>query len=446
MANPEPKHSRPKLGDVCRYGGGKQDDEFVGIRYNDGDLKVYFPYGYSRPPDSEKEYRKDILNLVSVLSAYSKESEFADQNRQQNRDNVQFPIHAYLHVFNYFLNYGYYTEREPYYKCATGGKISWARTIKQVRPQIAGETPQESAVYLNFVTRKFNGNENEVITQIHKFCVYESYEKIGCLFGFFHPERPRIPFNAGMFAAVLKSKISRTFNERHLLLFRNMLDIVCYLGQSKDSRRASFGTSDFEYVWEGLIDDVFGIDEKEKRAFYPHCSWIINNAPEEAEPNETRRTALRPDTIMLPGDRRIFILDAKYYQYGEASNGEGRDSKRLPGTGSIVKQIAYAEFVESNWPQIKAATDFSTALRDIQEDSVGQRIFNAFVLPYNAKVHSDSRFPMENFGYAACNWKNRNSKPYNKIYGIFLDVRSIMQRHPRHSDRDIAELAAKVLG
>ena len=68
-----PKQERPKLSEVCVY-GGKQSDEFVGIRYDNGSLKVYFPYGYSRPVDNEKEYRKDILNLVSVLAAYSKES------------------------------------------------------------------------------------------------------------------------------------------------------------------------------------------------------------------------------------------------------------------------------------------------------------------------------------------------------------------------------------
>ena len=69
MANFEQKHSRPKLSDVCVY-GRKQEDEFVGIRYIDGELKVYFPFGYSRPASGEeRDYRDDILNLVSVLSA-----------------------------------------------------------------------------------------------------------------------------------------------------------------------------------------------------------------------------------------------------------------------------------------------------------------------------------------------------------------------------------------
>ena len=159
-----PKQDRPKLSEVCIY-GGKQSDEFVGIRYDNGSLKVYFPYGYSRPADDEKEYRKDILNLISVLAAYSKESKSVDHNRQLNEDEVQFPIHAYIHVFNYFLNFGYYIENETTYKRASSGRINWPKTIKQIRPQIAGERPNESVVYLDFITKRSSNNENEIIMQ-----------------------------------------------------------------------------------------------------------------------------------------------------------------------------------------------------------------------------------------------------------------------------------------
>jgi hypothetical protein len=426
MANLEPKHSRPKLSDVCVY-GRKQEDEFVGIRYSDGDLKVYFPFGYSKPVSGdERDYRADILNLVSVLSAYSKECQGVAENRLLNDENVHIPIHAYIHVFNYFLNYGYYMETEPVYKRARGGKINWSKTIKQMRPQVAGESPNESIVYLDFITKKSAHNENELITQIHKYCVYEAYEKIGCLFGFMQPAKATVPFNAGLFVAVLRTRMANTFNEKHLLLFQNMIDIICYLGKREDNRKASFGTNDFEYVWEGLIDRVFGIEDKDK--YFPHCIWKIKGKNDEKlDWRSEKRTALRPDSIMeLPDDcKKIFILDAKYYQY----------PRTLPGTGSILKQIAYAEFIE-------------TQLRDIP-DQAGNDIFNAFILPYVAEDgrNVETSYRLENFGYAECDWRKgdaQDAKPYERIYGILLDVRSIMQRHPKSSDKDIAELAAKI--
>ena len=91
---------------------------------------------------------------------------------------VTFPIHAYLFVINDFLNHGYYRSKEQIYKRTPSGKISWSRTIKQVRPQIANE----NAVYLEFITHRTNHNEAELITLIHKFCVYESFCKLGFLF------------------------------------------------------------------------------------------------------------------------------------------------------------------------------------------------------------------------------------------------------------------------
>lgn len=422
MANLEPKHSHPKLSDVCVY-GRKQEDEFVGIRYSDGDLKVYFPFGYSKPVSGdERDYRADILNLISVLSAYSKECQGVAENRLLNDENVHIPIHAYIHVFNYFLNYGYYTETEPVYKRARGGKINWSKTIKQMRPQVAGESPNESIVYLDFITKKSAHNENELITQIHKYCVYEAYEKIGCLFGFMQPAKATVPFNAGLFVAVLRTRMANTFNEKHLLLFQNMIDIICYLGKREDNRKASFGTNDFEYVWEGLIDRVFGIEDKDK--YFPHCIWKIKGKNDEKlDWRSEKRTALRPDTIMaLPDDcKKIFILDAKYYQY----------PRTLPGTGSILKQIAYAEFIE-------------TQLREIP-DQAGNDIFNAFILPYAAEDgrNVETSYRLEKFGYAECDWR-KGDKPYERVYGILLDVRSIMQRHPKCSNEDIAELAAKI--
>lgn len=431
-----PKPERPDLSKVCFY-DGKQDDEFVGIRYDNGSLKVFFPFGYSKPADDVKEYRKDILNLISVLSAYSKESKGVEENRRINADDVQIPIHAYIHVFNFYLNYGYYMEKEPFYKRAASGKINWSRTIKQNQPQIAGEYPNESVVYLDFMTKKSSNNENEIITQINKYCVYESYEKIGCLFGYFRPEKPTIPFNAKMFAAILKNKISRTFNEKHILLFRNMLDIVCYMGKRNDNRKASYGTNDFEYVWEGLIDDVFGITEKEKKKYFPHCVWKIkNDVDSNLDWKDEKRNALRPDTIMLSAmndqDADIFVLDAKYYQYGEKKDPlERRDAKKLPGTGSIIKQISYAEFID------KIRND--PAATNEQKSIPKGTIYNAFILPYMSE-NDEIDYALECFGYAESDWK-KDTKSYNKIYGILLDVRSIMQRHVKSSDPDIQKLA-----
>lgn len=432
----KPRSDRPELKKVCVY-NGEQEDGFVGLRYSDGVLNVCFPFGYSKPADDEKEYRKDILNLITVLAEYSKKFDGVGPSSLLNDDDVAFPIHAYIHVFNFFLNHGYYVEKESSYGKAKSGKINWSKTIKTIRPYVIGRSPNESTVYLDFITRKFYNKESEIITQIHKYCVYESYEKIGCLFEYFQPEKPIVPFNAEMFVSILKSKISKTFNEKHVLLFRNMLDIVCYMGRKENNSKASYGTKNFEYVWENLINDVFGITDAEKEAYYPHCVWKIkDDVDSNLDWKDEKRTALRPDTIMLSALKDphadIFVLDAKYYKYGEKVNpSEHRDAKKLPGTGSIIKQISYAEFID-NVRNTPGATDE-------QKGIPKGEIYNAFVLPYAGKKGKDD-YALNCFGYAACDWKNLTEK-YHKIYGILLDVRAIMYRHPKSSDPDIQELA-----
>lgn len=427
MQQYSPKQKRPELRKICVY-GSRQDDEFVGVQYDNGNLKVCFPFGFSKPVDDECAYRKDILNLISVLTKYSKRQKNFRDSSYLNPDEVQFPIHAYIHIFNYFLKHGYYAESELVNKKSLNGKINWSRTIKQILPRISGDAPNEYPVYLDFITKKSTNNENEIISQIHKYCVYECYEKIGCLFNYFQPEKPRIPFNAKMFAAVLKNKIAKSFNENHILLFQNMLDIICYMGRKEDNSKAFYGTKNFEYVWEKLIDDVFGIDKEEKKKYRPHCFWNFGGKDEDADEEETKRTALRPDTIMLESlkkDAKIFVLDAKYYQYDKSE----KNVSKLPGTNSIIKQIAYAEFIEER-------------RKEKDKSFPSGSIYNAFILPYNSKKN-DFSYALECFGYAGCDWKKakKTKKTYHKIYGILLDVRAIMHRHPKSSNPDIQELA-----
>lgn len=402
------------LENTCVYDAKLFGEEFVGIRIEDDNPRVYFPIGY-RKPNTEKEQRKDILNLISVLSSCGKKSN-SPQTKSDNNDRA-FPIHAYIGVFTYFINYGYFTELESVYKSGKSGKIDWCRTIKEIHPLVS----KKSVVYLDYIVKKTRVNEDNLITEIHKYCVYESYQKIGCLFCSIKPEKPSVKFNKSLFTSVLLSKISNSFNERHLVLFRQMLDIIRFMSKNKSTKDSFFGTREFEYVWENLIDRVYGISADEKKNFYPSTRWHLDGQGEFDVDQELEKSALRPDTIMLypnNANPNVFILDAKYYRYGV-------DSKKifLPGSSSVNKQLTYAEFVES--------------LENYKEST----IYNAFIMPYNANL-PNGRIDLspKKIGFATGNWKT-SGKTHEKIYGILLDVKSIMHQHSRLSTKDMETLA-----
>ena len=435
------RNKNVSLSDLCVYFDAENSrdeetglvDKFVGLRFVDGKLSVHFPVGYAKPENADdRQIRLDILNLISVLSSFgTPESLLHQTDVRLKSTQVTFPIHAYLFVINDFLNHGYYKSKEQIYKRAPSGKISWSRTIKQVRPQIANE----NAVYLEFITHRTNHNEAELITLIHKFCVHESFCKLGFLFSSFVPAKPPIAFNKNFFTSILQAKIAHTFNESELLLFKNMLDIILYLDNSADKENFIFGTNNFHHIWEQLVDSVYG--EKDKEKFYPKVYWHLNGSKADFSfGNSEKRNSLRPDTIMIQNrgkpEQKIFVLDSKYYQYGATKN-----PNHLPDSASVVKQLAYAEYIDNTEIRSKLPEDVRFFIKS-------GNIYNAFIMP------ADNESP-ENIGYVSAEYvlpqdSEQAEKPYHQIYGILLDIRTLMHSHRPHNIQAIAELAQKIAG
>lgn len=429
------KQNNFSLSDLCVYFENSSRDEesgqvdkFVGLRFIDGKLSIHFPVGYKEPDKSDnKQIRLDILNLISVLSSFgSPEAELVRNDFRSKQQNVDFPVHAYLFIISDFLNHGYYQQKEQIYKRGTSGKINWSRTIKQVRPQIADESP----VYLEFITQKNLHNENALLTLIHKYCVYESFQKLGFLFSSYKPQKPALSFNKSLFTSVIKSKIASTFNEKELLLFKNMLDMINYLDNSSEKKDFIYGTNNFHHVWEQLVDLVYG--EKDKGKFYPKVYWKLGEKKETFTfGNSEKQNSLRPDTIMITNrgkeTQKIFVLDSKYYRYGATKN---RD--HLPDSASVVKQIAYAEYIDNVKNRNKLPENISPFIKT-------ENICNAFIMP------ADNTSP-ENIGYVSADYvllqdSEETSKPYYKIHGILLDIKSIMYKHIPKDKKLIEELA-----
>ena len=410
---------------ICVYNSKLDGKEFVGLKYENNNLHIYFPLGYKKAT-SEKEFKKDILNLFSVLTEFSSNMKSIVQgNNQLNKTEVEFPIHAYLFLITDFLNHGIYKETETFYKRAHNGKICWNKTIKNITPLIIDDDP----FYLEFITKNTNHNQNYLITQIHKYCVYESFNKIGFLFSDYMPQKPNIQFNAALFKSIIQLKISQTFNEQQQFLFSNMLQIINFLDNSKDSNNFYYGTEDFEYVWEGIIDKIFGIKNKEK--YYPHCFWTINKKTVGYADSDFKKFALRPDTIMITdykniSNQKIFVLDSKYYKYGVSEN-----FKDLPGSDSIIKQIAYAQFIDKmeNEETPKGVFKYKS-----------QKIYNAFILPYNSLQKKIYKY----IGKASSDYIrliSEKNKPYYDIHGILIDIKTLMYEHNELDNQRIKELA-----
>lgn len=127
-------------------------------------------------------------------------------------------------------------------------------------------------------------------------------------------------------------------------------------------------------------------------------------------------------------NQKIFVLDSKYYRYGETKN-----PNHLPDSSSVVKQIAYAQYIE-NFERNSIPDDVKIYLDKEQKD----QIYNAFIMP--AKKADD----LLNIGFVSADYvfsqnemeeNQAPKKTYHKIYGILLDIRSLMNHHAKSLEK-----------
>ena len=439
-----------KLNEICSCESkANSETEFVGIRCEkskeDGALEtsIIFPLGYFKDDLTlrelpEEELRECVVNLFTVLSDPSLQEQIHQDSSistfAEEHGESEFPMVSYLNVIRNFLDFGYLDEKEILYKKGANGKINWGRTIKAVQPVITEDA--QNLVYLDFIARKVSYNEDTLITQVHKFCVHDALVKLGFLFGIDPSEEPLLDFDYDLFCNAIHSKLAKTFNDRDLRLLADLARIVEYLAghRTEDGKTADdfyFGVNKFAPVWEAMVDKIFGKLPQgvAKDKFNPHCEWDLSSG---ARGYENSNYAMRPDTIMWDEEcNRLYVLDAKYYKFGVTGS-----ASDLPSSGSICKQIAYAEYVETHWKTILG----------VDSIVLQKPIYNAFLLPYcfdgeNLNLPPDDGFEtrpckMRLIGFCHGNWKNLDARPgevdyrpYHRIAGILLDVRSVMENY-----------------
>lgn len=423
--------------------------DFVGIKITENEREITFPMGYV--PASEKlsaskiepNERREIIRLINVICScknFKKGERISSLNGKTASD---FPIKSALFIIEDFLDRGsYYTEKETLYTKSTSGKISWTRTIKNIKPIIS----ESGIAFLNFISRKNRIQENQLITEFHKYCVYKSFELLGFLFTSSLPEKgllqeSNISKNKKYYADFLQEKIDSTHLEASIELFSNMKDFINGFDSESEIKNAAYGTQCFQVVWESLIEKMFStISQKQKKKyFYPQTRWIFQNGLQKTN------ASLHPDTIMIQ-DEKCFIIDAKYYSFvalinqnSENTDDENTDKAQngsIPGSDSIQKQITYAEFIDSSIDNNK---DSESSQKFRFEP---QNIYNIFILP---ESNAEKLFSYK--GYATSDWKD-NSKNYHKIHAITLDTKFLLENAGKNSSemkKRLAEICASNL-
>ncbi|WP_367960200.1 LlaJI family restriction endonuclease [Helicobacter acinonychis] len=395
---------------ACCFTDNELNDDFVGVRSINNDLQICFPLGFDIGDD--KSIRENIKKLISVLLEYNKT--FAYENLLNNKNDIiilNFPLKSYKNIIEYFLSHGYYTENKSYYENSAKGKINFFKTIKKNRPIIQNLNNKNSFVYTRFQVKKKMINENELITAINKYCVYEAFSKFGFVFSSFMPPKFKLSTDKNHCIYLLETKLNDTFNDNKKTLFQSMKNILLHDDGVLDKTDFKFGTYNFYVIWERMIDKAFGI--KNKEVYFPKIKWNLHYSKQKSD------YVLQPDSIMLFEDK-IYILDAKYYKYGVS--GVAND---LPNSASIIKQIVYGEYVA-------------------KLEAKKKEIYSIFLMPFN-RFNNPLKLNniFENIGFANGEWRD-NLKQYENIQTILIDTKFLMQNYNKKSNNLLKLLVKNV--
>ena len=383
----------------CHVNTNEDGDRFVGIKADSENAMVYFPIGYELP-ESDSDIRTDIKHLIQVLSEFTtKADRLIAVNKFAAPQSVDFPINAYKSVIEYYFSIGgkYYIETEPTYKTSSKGNQDWSQTFRKQTPIVQQKNGISNLIFTDFTVRSVTPNDQKLITQINRFCVYEAFQRLGWLYVPYMPEEPGPCPDEKTSIAIVRNKLSFTNDDKKRTLFQGMLDMLTFMDEKTSDKQFYFGTDDFDHVWEKLIDRAFG--ERNKEEYFPKSRWKLNFG------RYKEKRPLMPDTIMIYNDK-YYVLDAKCYKYGKTGIPD-----HLPNGSSINKQITYGEYLEK--------------YKGINSDS----IYNAFIMPYSMK---DNFFKLDdivgNVGEATGDWR-KNNLVYERIQGIVMDTRYLMYHY-----------------
>ena len=381
---------------------GKDDDSFVGIKIKGNDILFFYPESYHLE-ENEEDIKNDIVDLIKTISIAKTQSKEESKAYDKSVGESDFALRSYLWVINDYLKNGYYINREKTYKKNQNGKVNWKKTFDN-QPIISNG----NIIYNEIIIEAKNSVDN-IIVEIHKYCLKLSIDRIGRLFGLNSNAiyvKPCTVEKKKMYLTLLKKELSYTFEDDKKIRLTHFCNVIQGLDTTFEGKDFVYGVDKYYYVFERMIDCIFG-NVQDISDFYPSGKWHLIKTNQDIKSSD-----LRPDTVLI-NERSIYILDSKFYRFGFTG-----DPSDLPETSSIQKQITYGDFVLSN-----------------KKDDY-DNIYNAFLIPYDKTrdvFKSDNN--MQYIGYAKTN-SNDGTYVHETVHAFLIDLKHVVKTYNNkyHSD------------
>lgn len=402
----------------------EENNAFVGLRIRNDEIHFHYPESYDLAlKEDKKAFRYDIINILRTISLAKSKSTTNNHSNAGINQCEQFAIMSYLWVIRDYLNNGYYRNTEKIFKTNAKGKVNWKKTL-ETQPIISNG----NIIYNNVVVEVRNDCD-DVITEAHKWCVFDSVRKIGWLFGineksFFVPQAADSVIKK--YIRAIKTELMRTFDDIKKMRLNHMLKVLAGVDDSDRTKEFVYGVDKYHYVYERMVDYVFS-NITDITKYNPNAKWYLK----KNDMNPADASSLRPDTIRLEqlsdatsNEKDAYILDAKFYRFGITKN-----ENDLPTTTSIQKQITYGDNIICN----------------LREKENIRNVYNAFILPYN-KNKNDFGYTenLEYIGYSEANWRN-DELLHSRVCAFLMDTKHLISSWSKgNCKEDISKLIDEI--
>ena len=349
----------------------KNKSSNIGFVEEENETYFYLPYSYTDEQDKKEDIidAKHIYYLINKYYLLLKDNFYGSIN-----DRSLFYAYDFL-IKNYLTN-GLYYENENLLSKNGNGKINWKKTIKNNSLSIISN----NVVYNDFITQKNKIYFENDITKIYMYCLNMSINELGWFYKL-NPFKNKTNLSISYMINIVKNEMNKTFNEYKRELFSNLLVILKNEAISGNRNRRNVTTKEFEYVFEFLINWLFGTEKTAN--FNPKAHYVIDK-------KEIKTNVIRPDTILtFKNDNSYYciVIDAKYYPYNYLNN---PSVNNLPAQSSINKQFIYQKYIEQN---IKT-----------EDGKSYDKVYSIFILPFLAKDNEEKLQKMD--VYANAEWNN----------------------------------------
>ena len=374
----------------------KEDGEknFFGLFYDGKTPVINYPeyYKFKASSDSFLDYRKEIMMILDSIKLGNKKSDKDElEDIFYKGDNGSSLINSYLWIIKDYLTNGFYYDTEKIYKPNSSGRINYPKTFKNM-PLISKR---------NFVFKEIihesKTSRNDILTDIYKYCLQLSIDRIGVFFGFVKEIKitKQIENHKEQCLAILKNKLANTFDDKKKCRITHMINIIGQEAKNIKGNNFVFGVTSYAPIFEAMVDRLLSnIKKEDKKEYNPSSIYNFNNS------TSLKVSEIQPDTICLKDDS-IFILDSKYYK-----------ADSWPQMSSITKQIIYGRYNKLKF---------------------NKKVFNIFVMPSNFEIEENKHFI-----YKGCVKYDIENLPiiedYENIKLICIDFNYLINNYNKQND------------